>query len=312
MGNDFHKIFLRLKKEGVFVNPETLRRHHVQGFLSNVYVVDSNKGKLVLHINKIHPEQRRQNAWEKVWAVGKLLDNYPRIPSAHVFLSGTLGREKYFIVQEFLAGKIAGQRVIRGKVFVDEWSERSKKSEMSIERTIARINTIPMQGGGWLVKRGGSITGKYRSWNEFLEREVPMWLRRIRVVEGNAKLSSGISQYFEANKSKMKIKKSVLLHADIMNPGNILLHHGRVSGFVDWEWALAGDPAWEFAFNSSYPLSTYFKSFPRVFTHDEKKDFRRRITLYGPLILTWYLYVWSLADRKAYNECKYHLAMLGF
>lgn len=182
MDSDFRKIFLQLKKTGVVVRPRTLRRHHVQGFMSHVFVIDSNKGKLIIHLNTIHPEQRRLKSWERVLSVGRFLDAYPNVPSAHVFLSGTIGK-KYFIVQELLPGKVAGERLRKGDQFVDTWYHWSKKLGENIEKTIARIHAIPVRGSGWVIRRGDVFSGAYPSWHIFLERELHLWLKKICKAE---------------------------------------------------------------------------------------------------------------------------------
>ncbi len=312
MNSNFQKIFARLKKKGIVLKKNSLEKHHTAGFMSHVYFADSNRGKLVIHIHTIHQEQKRQKIWEKILVIGKLLDSFPELPTSSVVLSGTLGRDTYFIVQKFLPGRATGKRVLQKNLFIDIWEAWSKKLEQNIEETIARVHQIPVIGYGWIENRGGIPRGKYKSWLQFLESEFALWFKSVVRAEQNSNLANAVKKHFEKNKKRFAIKKSFLVHGDLSNPGNILVRGGNVTGVVDWEWSLAGDPAWEFAFNNRLSLHTYFNSFTHTFTKKEKKDFLERARLYEPLFLMWAMHVHSGDKNSLYKALKNHLINLGF
>ena len=312
MNSDFQKIFVRLEKKRILLEKDSLKRHLSVGFMSHVYFADSNRGRLVIHIHTIHQEQKRQKIWGKIFVIGKLFDSFPELPTAPVVLAGTLGRNTYFIVQKFLPGRAAGKRILQKGLFVDTWELWSKKIERNIEKTIARVHQIPVMGYGWIENRGGIPRGKYKSWLQFLESEFNLWFKNIARAEQNSNLANAVKKHFEKNKKRFTIKKSFLVHGDLSNPGNILVRRERVTGFVDWEWSLAGDPAWEFAFNNRLSLHTYFHSFTHTFTKKEKKDFLESARLYEPLFLMWAMHVHSGDKNNLYKALKNHLINLGF
>lgn len=114
------------------------------------------------------------------------------------------------------------------------------------------------------------------------------------------RIAQKVQEHFEKNKEHFHTN-SVLVHGDLINPSNILVKNDQVTGIIDWECALAGDPAWDFCFNNKYELKTYFKC--RGFTKDEENDFRERMKLYEPLYLAWVLYVLEDdPESRAYSQ----------
>ena len=99
MKKGFSDIYRKLSKEGIFVIEKTLKKNKTQGFMSSVYMINSNKGELVLHTISPVPEWVRQRIWEKIYTVGEVLMKHKSIPSAQVLLSGKSG-DKFFIVQK--------------------------------------------------------------------------------------------------------------------------------------------------------------------------------------------------------------------
>ena len=312
MDSDFSKIYSKLKHKGIVPYILSLRRHKAQGFMSNVYALDSSEGKLIVHLNKIHDEQRRQQVWEKIAVVGNILEKFSEIPTATILLSGTI-EQKYFIVQKMLNGKVAGERILKKNLFIDIWRIWSNNLGKDIEKTIACIHQIPVKGYGWIINQDGTLKGSYESWDKFLESEVNTWSKTIKQFENSTILVEKLLKHFKINKLKFAIKKSFLVHGDITNPGNILIHDKKVVGFLDWEWSLAGDPAWEFALNNRYSLNTYFNSFKDKLNQKEEKSFLERARLYEPLLLMWALHMHS-KDRtpEIYQAARNHLIKLGF
>ena len=305
----FKFVYAKLRLQGITVDPSSLKKSPVQGAGSEVFIVKSDRGALILHAGQIGAGEHQRKPWKKVALVSKFLKNFPMIPSASVILSIRRGQE-YFIVQHLLPGQSPGKRIEQGNV-VDVWNTWSNDLEKDIERTIAHIHQIPVSGGGWLVERTGRAIGKYKTWQEFLEKEIPHWLKNVRKSEGSAFLTTKIKKHYQKNKKKFIVKESFLVHGDLINPSNMLILGNKVTGIIDWEFALAGDPAWEFCFNNRYSLDTYFRSFKNKFSAEQKIDFRERIKLYEPLFLARVL---SFMDKKepAYAAYRSHLERLQF
>ena len=54
------------------------------------------------------------------------------------------------------------------------------------------------------------------------------------------------------------IESNHLVHGDLANPTNIIVKNGAVNGIIDFEFALSGDPVWEFSHTLDYPMHDYF------------------------------------------------------
>jgi len=76
-------------------------------------------------------------------------------------------------------------------------------------------------------------------------------------------------------------RESCFVHGDIVNPSNILVENGEITGILDFEWALVGDPAWEFAF-TDMPIEKYIE-----ITGENETKFRERIKLCRFFWLLW-------------------------
>lgn len=294
-----------LKATKITINPLSVRKNAVQGAGSEVFVADSNIGKLIIHKGKITVYEKRQHTWQKAAVISKLLKKYSQIPSARVILTVRKGKN-YFVVQSMLPGRSPGKRIEKGNI-IDIWKIWSKKLEQDIERNILRIHQIPLKGGGWIVERKGKIAGKYKTWEEFLKREVRIWIKDLVKKEKNKTLISKLKAHYATNKEKFKIKKSVLVHGDLINPSNILVSKNKVTGVVDWEIALAGDPAWEFCFNNRYGLKTYFNEIRPRLNQKQQEAFIERANLYEPFFLVRTASLLSKTDpayRAYYNRLK--------
>ncbi len=282
----FDALFLKLKTLGIEIEPATLKKHSVQGFMSSVYTISSSAGELVLHMLTPKAEQARQRTWEKAAGLYTLLEQQG-IPSARV-LAVEEEDGVYTSAQEKLPGTSAGVRVRKGMTIVDQWAvPRNLFSD--IEKMLAKLHSTHVAGYGWIVADAGSIRGAYKTWEAFLENEINFWLATIRPLDPD--ITERAERYFfPLSKHPQFTGPASLVHNDMTNPSNILVNEGKITGIVDWEWALAGDPAMEFEFNNQYPLDDYFAA-RGIKSSEERADFRRRIEFYKPLFLLWGLCV---------------------
>lgn len=73
----------------------------------------------------------------------------------------------------------------------------------------------------------------------------------------------------------------------MINPGNVLINEGKISGIIDFEWAAAGDPAWEFAYCSE-PLDYYFDCLEEAGgKYVNRNEFLLKRRIYRVLWLLW-------------------------
>lgn len=308
---NFQTIVSGLTKKKIFVEEGSLNKHHSKGFMSDVSVINSNIGKLIIHTARVTKEQERQRIWEKIEVVGNLLGTYPHIPAATILLTG-VSKGRYFIVQKCIEGQNSGERVLHNDVIEDEWRVWSKELERAFEKHLAHIHEIPVQGYGWIIKKDDQAEGMHVTWLDFLEKETEIWATDIEKAEGNQILANSLRQHLDLHKKDLEITESHLVHADVTNPGNILVKDGKVMGIIDWEWALAGDPAWEFGFNNPCSLGVYFDSLKKQLSSDEKKAFLKRSKIYGPMFLFWVLHIHADTKNNVYQAARKTLHKLGF
>ena len=296
---EFQIIKEKLREEGIEIDLGSLKENADQGFMSTVFIVDSDQGELVIHLARPGSEWIRQKIWEKLRGVGDILKNYPELPVSPVFLSGQID-DQYFFVQKKLSGQPTGKRGISSAEVVDTWFDNASATFVpQIQELLARVHAIPCEGYGILAIREGKLEGRYSSWEEFFSSEIPRWLEGIEKgdshtdnsEEAAASLQSA-EAYAKSFLSQVPSTNPSLVHGDAINPSNVLVQGEKITGLIDWEWSLFGDPAWEFCDPGWWPyvskesLQPYFNEVRKHAPIDED-EFIRRIHLYVPLWIMW-------------------------
>lgn len=296
----FQIIFKNLSKKGIFVLAETLKNHKYQGWMSDVFLVESNKGLLIIHLISPVKEHQLNRVWDKFCGLSKMLPLYPNIPAPHILYSGLIGKT-FVLTQNFVFGARAGKRVLKGTVISDRWQAKKGNILPNVLAALADIHKIHLEGFGWPILRGSSLKGKYTTWKSFFEYNYPLWLKELHRVDRRLSLGSSLAVLLDKFiKETMKridySGPSVLVHGDAINPSNILIRSKNRITLVDWEWSILADPAWEFCnlgwwkLTNMKTLEPYFKA-SNVRKNSEKIDFLNRINLYVPLWLLWGTYM---------------------
>ena len=286
----------QLGTHGVVADPISLKKHHVQGYISEVYTVASSVGHLVIHIVKISPAQEHLRAWEKLAPLSNLLRG-AEIPVSEVLFSHRFATH-YIVVQRLLEGENAGSRDIHDDDFTDTWREPVKEYQDQVISTAARLHRIPVSGFGWLRLKGDTLAGEHPTWEAFLNAEIPIWVaaiqgaERIRGTEGSGFLERVNRFAGEVLPELAYAGAPAIVHGDLTNPSNILCKDGRITGIIDWEFAIAADPAWEFHYKNPYSLEEYFHYVPNM-SEADRTLFRRRTEIYGYLPFLLWLYITS-------------------
>lgn len=268
-----------LRTRGINIDKKHLTKVEHQGLAMKTFFARSNIGDLVVQIGKIHDAERQWKPWMRITSVGNVLGGR-MLPVPKIFLAGAT-KDEYFTVQEKIAGRILNSN-----------EPLSLKLMRDMEKLIAKIHAIHLSGAGPIVGKG--TRGKYKNWTDFLAHDIPKWLKRIRKVEGDAVLVKGIWAYYEKHKKDFAIKQPCLVHGDLLNFSNVIVAKGRIVGIVDWEFAMIGDPAWEFCGGKKYGLRTYFTT--RRMSPLQRRKFEKRAKIYRPLFLAR---VMSLNNSKS-------------
>lgn len=296
----FKIIFKNLSKRGIFVLPETLKNYQHQGWMSQVFVVESNMGPLIIHLIIPVKEHHLHKVWDKFYGLSKILSSRPDIPTPKILYSKLIGKT-FVLTQAFMSGTRAGKRVLRGTVISDKWETSKKNVLPKILATLAKIHKIHLKGFGWPILRGSSLKGRYATWKNFFEFNSPLWLKELHQADRRLSLkntlSTSLDKFIKETIARIDYSgPAVLVHGDAINPGNLLVRGKNKLTLVDWEWSILADPAWEFCdlgwwrLIDMKTLVTYFKT-SNIKKDSEKKDFLNRINSYIPLWLLWGTYM---------------------
>ena len=164
---------------------------------------------------------------------------------------------------------------------------RSSKNKELIRRAgeiLGRIHRIRMPHYGWIVDR--KIQPAFRDWASFLAYDLEEKLRKLQKIKSlPAHLLEDIRAYFYEHIALLrKVGEPRLLHKDYQ-PSHILVHDGKITGIIDWEWAIAGHPEMDLAKTKLFLFDRnpgtqqpFLEGYRR--TGVLSKDFQRRIPLY--------------------------------
>lgn len=305
-------VFEHLSSFGIVIDPKTVAPCSAQGLNSRVFMASSNKGEVVVHITEPLLDHIRTRVWEKIQGIANLLTDNSTIPTAEVFFAENISPNAFVLVQRKLPGTAAGKTVITedGQI-LEVWEEPAEDIRTQAARMLGAIHDVSVPGFGWLKVSEGKMHGLYPSWIAFLETELSLWLRTLSLIE-DQNLIRDIEKYFSDVQTQFECAQGSLVHGDLTNPSNILVENGKITGIIDFEWALAGDPAWDFIFSNEYDMDIYFNSISQPLSPEQKKKFLARIQAYRPLWFTWALHIWAThpqggKDSNIYKILKKYL-----
>ena len=141
----------------------------------------------------------------------------------------------------FIVTRLPGQSIVTSWRLLPE--AKLNKLIYTAGQHLARVHSCTFPTFGRLREP------KYASWAAFVRELVEVYLvpaRRLNL------LSTGMGECLErlldcALEDLADIDRGSLVHRDF-HYGNILHNDGRVSGLIDFEWALSGDPAYDFTY----------------------------------------------------------------
>lgn len=288
MDIDFNDIRTKLEKIGILMSLESVKLNSQQGGVNEVYVADSNKGKLIIHVGKFSDAVEQAQKGERAFGVSKFLKARPKIPVVEVILYGSDSTHNHFCVERF----VEGERL-------DEMSNKFQQLRHLAE-ILANLHQIEVSGVGHLRFSEGQIKGVHTDWLIFLKGESFKCLDNIYAAKKDQKDSPLSEQKHQELRQKLILFfdkyqnifagiSGKLIHGDILF-SNILVKGERINALIDLEWSLAGDPAWEFAGfvderGKNYPdyenlLKEYFACLKNMGVSIDEANFRLRIKLY--------------------------------
>lgn len=298
---------------GIPHDPGSILPHHCQGLMSSVYTLASILGPLIVHYTATSPTREHFRQWQKLRPVSAFLCGIPGVPAAEVLLAERLD-DHVVVVQKMLPGTPAGKIEMVGDEIVLSWDETPEVCEQQLEETIAAIHEAPIEGFGELIVQDGRLRGEHDSWAAYLDAEIPFFLDGIAAADArwgtppDTLLDDLHSIFARITPHISELERASLVNCDIMNPSNILVQNGKITGIVDWEWALAADPALEFAYVGVLPLKHYLTARTGLASEQDQEDFFKRIRLYGLLLHTMRTYSTSGdEDSTLFKTCRAQL-----
>jgi len=298
MDDQERDILRALADNGVEHHPESLSKYHSQGLMSSVYSISTPKGELIIHVSKLTESLEYFQRGEKLKSISEFLRAIPGVPAAEVLFT-VKWPQQYLVVQQKLRGQSAGTIEFKDGTIVLTWKDSSGGIESQIEDIMAKVHQAPLKGYGQLVVSDDGLRGRYNSWEEFLRTDMPFWLEGIARADSILKapkdtlIEDSIDLFGRVIEHIAPLERASLVSCDAMNPSNILVENGKVTGVIDWEWALAADPAWEFCYLNQFPLTHYFNYFPHLSDASAQKRFLSRARIYEHLLYTMWCFAVS-------------------
>jgi len=112
-------------------------------------------------------------------------------------------------------------------------------------RHLLAIHSIPLAGFGYLELQNGVYIGRSSSWWAYVREEGERRLTKLPTAILPPPLAAAIERRFEQTRTKRELDQAVLLHGDYQLK-NILVQNLQVTGILDFENLLAGDPVLDF------------------------------------------------------------------
>lgn len=204
------------RTEGSGVNPSfSVADRHVIRFNTRDYAI---------------PKFRRE-----LRAYGRLGERVP-VPAVR-FLDESRERVPYDVI---------ALEKLPGEALAEAWKEAS----------VERRRVWARQAGGVLAKIhacgfdffGEVWCGEFQRWSTSVKAKLKGYLREARSARILKKDDTDvIRQVVEAQTGLLEeVERPVLVHGDF-HRGNLLVNGGELTGVVDFEWCMAGDPEWDLA-----------------------------------------------------------------
>lgn len=153
-------IFNELEKKKIFVLPKSLKKHKHQGWMSAVFVVESNIGPLIIHVSSLVKEHQRNKVWEKFSGLADLIAVHPKIPAPPIHYAGLLNN-KFVLVQDFLDGFPAGKRILENNIIFDSWHLDRTEIMQKVLKVLSAVHKIQFKKFGWPVLNENKLNGSH-------------------------------------------------------------------------------------------------------------------------------------------------------
>lgn len=258
------------------------------GWFNAVYMIIAGDMEMILKIappEGIKTLRYERNVMNAEVDTLKLINNFANIPIPKVlFYDNT---KRLLDSEYFFMTKIAGTPYLKIK---DTLSQSDRTAiEIEIGEIERKINNIKGASFGY-VSRDAKKSTKWSEafWNMFFDilldgkdNEVKLPAEYVAI----SKLVSARLRVFD------QVTEPHLVHWDLYD-GNIMINNGKISGIIDFEKSLWGDPLMNVYFSNLYDNSGYCKGYQNEIPGSRESKCRR-------IIYNIYMYLVMMM------ECKY-------
>jgi aminoglycoside phosphotransferase (APT) family kinase protein len=273
--NNTHVI--RIMQHFLHKKVTSIERLHRSSFHS-VFKVTADK-KFILRINNLSNLFKETSFLVEAQVAKILVDN--KLPVAQIVytdLSRSIVPLDYQICE-----------VAQGSTLYDQ-SKRHALSNKTLHifgATLARIHKIKTTGFGPISVRAtktGKLCGIHTRWRNYILCNIDLHIKKCLEIKAITKKDAiAIQAYFMNKRKILDTAPSVILHGDVANH-NVIVHHHKITAFIDWEDCLSGDPIFDVAYyaTGAYKHTEWLKSFLDGYfsTSTQTHDFWERYWLY--------------------------------
>lgn len=142
-------------------------------------------------------------------------------------------------------------RKVSGDNLESCWSKLDRETQISLAEEagalLKKLHSIKFDYFGELANRGPLPQTKF--WFDFLEAKLEFLLSEARKLElfSPTQEKQFVSKLHSRSELINTVKKASLVHVDY-HFGNLLFDEKKITGVVDFEWSIAGDPLYDLMF----------------------------------------------------------------
>ena len=299
--DDQYKQYLKEKHAGFGTDPEVVKgivakatgvetdsitiNRVVAGEVNEVYDAQARDGNYIVRISR---REDTEFLAEK-WALDKSRE--AGVPAPNIFFVDKIkdkGKKLKICVENKLPGTPMNELIETGELTDGQIRELNVEAGMFL----AKIHSVVPRGFG-RIHEGG--VGRSESWGMSITRpwyrdqigKLHQYAERIGITKGQVDRAIAI---LNEHGDIYEPVTPHLLHCDY-GPKHHLVSNGRITGIIDFENCMSGDPVYDFAWNDYFGHDSLKEGYLRV--TDLPDDFDLRLKLYGLRIgldlIWWYV-----------------------
>ncbi len=248
----------------------------------------------------------------KEYSLLKYLHQFTNIPVPKVLhINGTkqIIPYKYFIT-EYIPGKSLEEL----EPHLDPTCLKTIFCELG--RYLSELHHITFQKFGGIEPQNGTLTvgplrdggycdGPFTSWKQSILSLYSYYLNKITNITPFSDLVDTCKNYLKTNVHLAKCETPTLIHKNLYEKSNILIHNNHISGLLDFEWAEAAHNEYELAqirmmLNklSNQDKTELWHSFLSKYQIPLSPNFENGAQFYMFLELIHFMNVWDFINHK--------------